>query len=163
MSEEKKEREKEWRGSVGPKEWTNNIWWCSYPKPMHNFPVLVEPWERDPESTDMIHEINTILGYIQCHQEDLYDTLGQTDFESVKGIKSYMTKKVGYLLQELKKTPMVESVSCVGGVSIDLRDSLMNLGVAFFAIGLYLVMMSSSMCDGLIAKAVELSSAKKLL
>ena len=155
MSEEKKDRKREHRGCVGYEEWTKNIWWCSYPKPMHNFLVLVEPWERNPESTDMIHEINTILSYIQGTQHGMYDTLGQTDFESVKGIKFHVTKKIGYLLQELKKIPMNKAVSCVGGVLIDSRDNLMNLGVAFFVVGLYLVMMSSNTRDDLIAKAVN--------
>ena len=43
---------------IGKRSWENSVYQGGSPMPMHNFPVLLEPWERDPDDIHIIEEIN---------------------------------------------------------------------------------------------------------
>jgi len=149
-------RNASYRNLIGPEEWTNNVWYGSAPVPRHNFPQLLEPWERDPEEFPFIAEMNAVLDYMQGWPMNIgQKTRGCTDIKQIQKMKEYILRKMRYFMNELERTPVLEGVKCTEGCCLDTRDGFLNVGVSFFSCGLYLVMMSSNTGEDSIAKAAN--------
>lgn len=143
------------RYMIGSTSWINDIKYGSAPTPIHNFPQIFEPWERNPDYYHMIHEINDILQKLQVGQGVMYETSGYSDIKNTRKYRKFVSEKMKFFIQQLDNVPLVSAPEYEGGQSMETRDLLLNLGVAIFGSGIYLMMMSSHHAGDDISKAAN--------
>ena len=140
---------------VGHPSWVNDIQFGSSPTPIHNFPQILEPWERNPEYYQTIREMNDILLKLQVGQGVMYEGRGYSDIKNTIKYRKFVSEKLKIYIQKLDNLLIVSAPDYAGGQSLETRDLLLNLGVAIFGSGLYLMMMSSHFAGDSISKAAN--------
>ena len=112
------------RYMIGHTSWINDIKYGSAPTPIHNFPQIFEPWERNPDYYHMIHEINDILQKLQVGQGVMYKTSGYSDVKNTRKYRKFVSEKMKFFIQQLDNVPLVSAPEYERGQSMETRDQL---------------------------------------